>query len=83
MKTTNDTNKNDANAFSEKPYSKIEPVTNHDAGLNDDNEELYGDPQHEEKSSTASTPDKDDPDGSDYFEEEEKVINDDTKEVEY
>lgn len=47
MKTEENKNNTTKKGFSEKPYSKIDPVTNHDAGLTKDNEELYGTPQNE------------------------------------
>ncbi|MGM8362712.1 hypothetical protein ACSV4D_12435 [Flavobacterium sp. ARAG 55.4] len=47
METNKDKNDTTKKGFSQKPYSKMEPVTNHDAGLTNDNEELYGTPQNE------------------------------------
>lgn len=88
MKTSNDKNKSEINGFSEKPYSKIEPVTPHDAGLTDDKDELYGTPQTDsdndksspKQESNSQDPDENKPDGSEYFEEEEEVVNDEPNE---
>ena len=89
METPNDKNKEEINGFSEKPYSKIEPVTNHDAGLTNDNEELYGTPQVEvpeendnKESESSSKSEKEIENSSDEFTNEEDIVKDKTTPLE-
>jgi len=44
------------NSLSEKPDFKKEPITNHDAGLNNENGELYGDLKDEKPLKDNSPP---------------------------
>lgn len=90
MKTEEDKNDTTKKSFSEKPYSKIDPVTNHDAGLTKDNEELYGTPQNEtplkdikpDKKPYEDSVQNSEEKANDEFTEEEDIVRNDSAAVE-
>ncbi|MCG9793327.1 hypothetical protein [Flavobacterium algicola] len=83
MENSQNNNYNDKDSLIEKPDIKKEPISTHDAGLTNENEELYSNPEkdgpkkaHFTKGEKALEDSKDnDADGVDYFVDEEDILN--------